>query len=172
MASDFPAAFAALRDILRKHCEGLIIQADKPTEFLVITPTIGLNKKPFWFGAVMSKKSAVSYHLVPLYYNPKLKAMIPSELGKRLQGKTCFAFQRPDELLFAQLDELTRVARERWKKAGFFEPGQMSQERFDAAMRASGSDPEKIAATRKKRVSVANAKRKATLAKKRASKAR
>src|SRR2546421_2245655 len=136
MPSDFPGAFAALRDILKKHSAGLIVQADTPNECLVISPGIGPNGKPMWFACVMSKKSAVTFHLMPLYFNPKLQSAIPKELLARKQGKTCFNFQRPDAELFTKLDDLVRLAHETWQRAGFLEPGKIPPERFDAALRA------------------------------------
>ena len=83
MASDFPGAFAALREIMKRHSAGLIVQSDTPTDFTVITPAIGPNKKPIWFGCVLSKKSAVTYHLFSLYFNPALEAKVPPELLRR-----------------------------------------------------------------------------------------
>src|SRR6266436_2147195 len=112
MPTDFPAAFTALREILKKYSDGMIVHADKPGDFTLTTQSIGANKKPIWFGCVLLKKSAVTYHLFPLYFNPKLRATIPPELLPRKQGKTCFNFQRPDDGLFAQLDALTGRARE------------------------------------------------------------
>jgi hypothetical protein len=167
MPTDFPGAFTALRQILNKHAAGMVVEADTPSAFTVVTPAIGPNKKPLWFGCVMSKKSAVTYHLMPLYYNRKLKAGIGPELLARMQGKTCFNFQRPDPLLFAQLDELTRIGREQWERFGFLEPGPVSPERLAAALTVSGEDPAAIARRRKKVGAQAAAKRAATLRKKR-----
>lgn len=168
MPSDFPGAFAALRDIIRRHSKGLIIQSDSPTEYSVLTPVIGPNKKPIWFGAVMSKKSAVSYHLFPLYFNPKLQAAVTPELLKRKQGKTCFNFQRPDPELFAMLDKLTATAREHFERHGLLKPGPVSQEQFNAMLKSSGEDVEALARRRKKIAKAAAIKRSATIAKKKA----
>jgi len=165
MPSDFPAAFAALRRILEKQAAGMIVHADTPTEFTLITSAIGPNKKPLWFGAVMSKKSAVTYHLMPLYYNPRLLTAIAPELKARMQGKTCFNFQRPDPALFARLDELTRLSRDQWERWGFLEPGPVPPERFAAAAKSAGLDPVAIAAKRRQVAARATARRKATLAK-------
>src|SRR6185369_11425720 len=96
MASDFPGAFAALREVLKKHSSGMVVVKDSAVDYTLASPTIGPNKKPMWFGCVLLKKSAVTYHLMPLYFNPKLQAAIPAELLPRKQGKTCFNFQRPD----------------------------------------------------------------------------
>lgn len=166
MPSDFAGAFTELRKILIKHSKGLIIQADTPTDFTVLTPAIGPNGKPMWFGAVQSKKSAVTFHLMPLYFNPRLNAMIAPELHPRMQGKTCFNFQRPDAGLFARLDDLTRRARECWEAAGFMKPGVVPPEAFTAALRAGGEDPAAIARLRKAKGKAATAKRAATIRKK------
>ena len=166
MASDFPAAFAALRKILKKHSHGMLVHTDKPTDFTVITRSIGPNKKPLWFGAVLSKKSAVTYHLFPLYFNPALQATVPPELRKRQQGKTCFNFQRPDPALFEQLDELTRRGRDHFERHGLLEAGAIPPERFETALRAAGEDPAKLARLRKAKAKQAAAKRAATTRKK------
>jgi hypothetical protein len=131
--SDFPAAFAALREIMRKHAGGMIVLRDTPVDFSLVSPATGPNKQPLWFGAVLLKKSAVTYHLLPLYFNPGLQDAVPAELLRRKQGKACFNFQRPDAALFAQLDELTRAARANWERNGFLEPGAIPRERFESA---------------------------------------
>ena len=94
MAKDYPGAFAALRTILSKHARGMTVESDTPNTFTVVTRAIAPNGKPLWFGCVMSKKSAVTYHLIPPYYNPKLLQSMPPELAPRMQGKTCFNFAK------------------------------------------------------------------------------
>lgn len=167
---DFPGAFTALREILKAHSDGMIVHADTPDEFTIVTQAIGPNKKPLWFAAVLRKKSAVTYHLMPLYYNSSLAATIPAALLPRMQGKTCFNFQRPDPELFAAIDALTRLGRDQWQRHGFLEPGPVPPERFAQALRAGGSDPESLAKTRAAKAKVAAAKRKASMRKKAAAK--
>lgn len=166
MPSDFPGAFTALRQILQKNAAGMVVQTDTPTHFIVITRAIGPNKKPLWFGAAMIQKSAVTFHLVPLYFNPVLQSAVPQELLARKQGKTCFNFQRPDKALFAKLESLTKRARATWESSGFLEPGPVPQERFDAALRAAGEDPGALEQRRAKVGKAAAAKRAATVRKK------
>jgi hypothetical protein len=166
MPSDFPGAFAALREIMRRHSDGMIIQSDTPTDFTVITPAIGPNKKPIWFGAVMLKKSAVTYHIFPLYFNPAMQAAVPLELLKRKQGKTCFNFQRPDPELFAELDKLTALGRRNFERHGLLKPGPVAYEQLEAMFKAAGGDPEALAKRRKKMAKQAAEKRAATIAKK------
>ena len=149
MATDFPAAFAALRDVLKKHSSGMVVQADTPTDYTLATRALLRGKLPMWFGCVKRGKSAVSYHLMPLYANPKLVAAVPGALKARMQGKSCFNFQRPDPELFAVLDELTRQGREHFEKHGFLQPGPLSQERIEAAARAAGADVDGMAKRRK-----------------------
>jgi hypothetical protein len=166
MPTDFPGAFAALREILRKHSDGMVVQTDMPTEFTVVSRGLGPNGQPLWFGCVKTGKSAVSYHLMPLYFNPALESAVPEALRPRKQGKTCFNFQRPDAGLFGELDELTRRGREGWERHGFLELGPIPPERFGAALRAGGEDPRRITRVRKTKGKQAAAKRAVTLKKK------
>jgi hypothetical protein len=163
MASDFPDAFTALREILKNQSGGMTVQADTPAEFTVVTPAVGPNGKPMWFGCVLLKKTGVTYHLMPLYFNPALQAAVPPELLRRKQGKTCFNFQRPDPDLFDKLDALTRLAREHFERHGFLAPGPVPAERLAAALRAGGQDPDALARIRKLKGKQAAAKRAATL---------
>ena len=40
MATDFPGAFAALRDILKKHSGGMVVQVDTPKEYTLVTRAV------------------------------------------------------------------------------------------------------------------------------------
>jgi hypothetical protein len=166
MASDFSGAFAALRRILKRHSAGMIVQSDTPTDYTLVTPAVGPNRKPIWFGAVLSKKSAVSYHLVPLYFNPALEAKVAPELLRRKQGKACFNFQRPDTALFAALDDLTKLGRENYARHGLLKSGTVSNEQLAAMYRAAGGDADALAKRRKTTAKRAAAKRAATIKKK------
>ena len=149
MPTDFAGAFAALRDVLKKHAGGLVVVQDTPADFTVSSPAVGPNGKPMWFGSVQSGKSAVSYHLMPLYFNPKLEAAIAPELLPRKQGKTCFNFKRPDPALFSHLDELTAKARAQWESLGFLSAGAISRERMGQAVREAGTDTSALERRRK-----------------------
>jgi hypothetical protein len=163
--SDFAGAFSALREILVRHADGMIVLADTPTEYTLATRALAPNKKPMWFGCVLSKKSAVTYHLMPLYYNPKLQSAVSPQLAARKQGKTCFNFKRPDAALFSQLDVLTKEGREQWQRLGFLEPGPIPPERFADALRAGGHDPAALTKVRAAKGKAAAAKRARTLRK-------
>jgi hypothetical protein len=166
MTTDLNAVFAELREILRKHAAGMTV-ADTAGDFTITSPAVA-SGKPLWFGRVMVTKSAVSYYLFPLYFNPKLQAAIPAELLARKQGKTCFNFRHRDPDLFARLDTLTGEAREAFERHGLLKPGPVAVETMNAALRAGGEDPEALAKLRKSKGKAAARKRAATLKKKNA----
>jgi hypothetical protein len=160
--TDFAGAFDALREILKKHSAGMMVHADTPTDYTVITRAMVAKDKPLWFGCVLWKKSAVTYHLFPLYFNPKLQAAVGADLLRRKQGKTCFNLQRPDAALFGQLDALTRQAREAFERSGLLDPGPIAPQTFNSALRAGGEDPEALAKLRKAKGKAAAKRRAAT----------
>jgi hypothetical protein len=68
-----------------------------------------------FFGAVSQGKAYVSVHLMALYVVPTLAKKVPSDLKKRMQGKACLNFKQPDEALFTQLADLTRLCVEAYR---------------------------------------------------------
>lgn len=60
-----------------------------------------------WFAGIRLGRDRVSFLLKPAYTWPILLEPISTGLRKRMQGKTSFAFGRPDEALFAELALLT-----------------------------------------------------------------
>jgi hypothetical protein len=68
--------------------------------------------QPMWFGGVRSGKAYVSYHLMPVYSHPALLQSLSPALRRRMQGKSCFNFKKPDPDLMAELEALTRAAAE------------------------------------------------------------
>ncbi len=71
-----------------------------------------------WFGAVQLKKNYVSVHLMPIYSEPALRAKVPAELEKRMQGKSCFNFKKPEPELFDRLEELIAECAKAWATPG------------------------------------------------------
>ncbi len=106
--TDFGSTFASLSKILRKHAAGMSIKADDPGNFYIELPAVKPKAKPKFFGAVQTKKSYVSYHLMPVYEDPPLLNGISDALRKKMQGKSCFNFTVDDPLLFKELDALTK----------------------------------------------------------------
>ncbi len=103
----FHATFTALSKVLRKHSSGMSVKTDSPDQLYIEIPAATPGAKPKFFGAVQTKKSYVSYHLMPVYEQPSLLDGISEGLREKMQGKSCFNFSAEDPLLFIELDALT-----------------------------------------------------------------
>lgn len=119
--SDFLVISTRLLTILRKYAHGnLSIRTDKPGHYeLTGPPTPRSRGKEMWLGAVRIGKRYMSYHIMTVYAFPDLLDGISPELKKHMQGKSCFNFTHMDEKLFHELDKLTELGFERFKKEGF-----------------------------------------------------
>ena len=103
--SDFEAVHERLKQIIRKHADGLVITKDGPAGMALEVP--GLEGKPWGYVAgTRLGKSYVSFYLMPVYASPELDASVSPELRRRKQGKSCFNFTKVDDGLFAELDSL------------------------------------------------------------------
>ena len=60
MASDFPGAFTALREILKKHSGGMTTQADTPADYTVVTPAVAAGEISDIRNGVLLAKSAAA----------------------------------------------------------------------------------------------------------------
>ena len=112
------SVFQTLKEFLKTHEQHLVVQTDSPTNFYLNGPKPNEKGKPVFFGAVQSRKSYVSYHLMPVYMFPDLLDGLSPELMKRMQGKSCFNFKETDELLFRELETLTKKSFQRFKSEG------------------------------------------------------
>lgn len=118
-SKEFTTVFRALRAILVPYTKKRArVAHDTPTYYYVETTFPILRGKPTMFAAVRRGKSYVSYHLLPLYMNPRLQGKVPAELKRRQQGKACFNFAQPDRRLFAALSRLSRLAWADFEKLG------------------------------------------------------
>src|SRR2546422_7571498 len=116
MNSEFKYIFVRLRAILENHSAALTVKADDPRQYS-LTGTAGPTAVRAWGGLVKKPiipvawvqvgKAYVSYHLMGLYDNTRLRDGMSNELKARMQGKTCFNFKVVDEKLFKELDRLT-----------------------------------------------------------------
>ncbi len=104
----FPEVFQALKAIFVPYAGKLAVQVDKPDQYYLETKTPLRKGRAFQFGGVEIGKAYVSFHLMPLYMNPKLQAAVSPELKKRMQGKSCFNFTRLEPGQIAELKKLTR----------------------------------------------------------------
>jgi len=99
--------------------DALICVRDVPGDYYLDTPHVMENKKRLFFGAVQTRKSYVSYHLMPVYVFPGLLDGMTPELAHRMQGKSCFNFRIPDDGLFEQLALLTERGLGKYREAGY-----------------------------------------------------
>lgn len=116
---DLDATFRHLRAILAEHEPHLVVVSDEAGHYYLDTAHLQPNKKPLFFGAVRTGKQQVSYHLMPVYTSPDLLDGISDELRRRLHGKSCFNFKRPDPGLFGELAALTQRGLYRYRERGY-----------------------------------------------------
>src|ERR1700686_2323094 len=106
-ADDFAKAFYALKMVFASYEEHLHVNADTRDRYYLETRSPSYNGKPLFFGAVVSGRSYVSFHFMPLYWDTSLRKKISPQLQKRMQGKSCFNFTTTDTALFRELAKLT-----------------------------------------------------------------
>src|SRR6266404_5338865 len=106
-ADDFAKAFYGLKMVFAKYEKHLQVTADTREKYYLETRSQSYKGKPLFFGAVVRGRAYVSFHLMPLYWEPSLGKGISANLKKRMQGKTCFNFSAPDPALFRELAKLT-----------------------------------------------------------------
>ena len=118
---DAAPVFEELKKIFKDYADQLDLVHDIEGNYYLDTHHIMKNKKPLFFGAVQVKKNHVSYHLMPVYQEPKLLDSISDTLKKKMQGKSCFNFKKVEPELFEELAELTKAGYEHYSKEGFVE---------------------------------------------------
>jgi len=106
-ADDFAKAFHALKMVFSKYEKQLHVNADTREKYYLETRSPSYKGKPLFFGAVIRGRAYVSFHLMPLYWDPSLASGISANLKKRMQGKSCLNFLAPDPALFRELGKLT-----------------------------------------------------------------
>ena len=106
-ADEFAKAFHGLKLVFAKYEKQLHVNADTREKYYLETKSPSYKGKPLFFGAVIRGRAYVSFHLMPLYWEPSLAKGISANLKKRMQGKTCFNFCAPDAALFRELGKLT-----------------------------------------------------------------
>ena len=117
--NDFAETFRRLRAILARHADNLAIVRDTPDYFYLDTVSPSNQGKPMFFGAVRIMKNYVSFHFMPLYVCSEMNKRVSKELSGRRQGKACFNFKSPDEVLFKELEQLVDAGFERYRKEQF-----------------------------------------------------
>jgi hypothetical protein len=106
-ATQFAHIFFALKRIFAPHVKHLHVSTDTRDRYYLETRSPSYKGKPLFFGAVVSGRSYVSFHFMPLYWDASLRKRVSAQLQKRMQGKSCFNFTTTDTALFRELAKLT-----------------------------------------------------------------
>jgi hypothetical protein len=106
-SENFAAAFFALKRIFANYERHLHVSADTRSRYYLETRSPSYKGRPLFFGAVISGRAHVSFHLMPLYWDSTLRKRVSPQLGKHMQGKSCFNFTAPEPALFRELAKLT-----------------------------------------------------------------
>ncbi|MDQ6919681.1 MAG: hypothetical protein M3Z98_10025 [Candidatus Dormibacteraeota bacterium] len=111
----FAEIFRRLRSILARQVPPLVVTEDGQRDYslAVDRPEIQPEARRY-FGGVNVRKNYVSYYLIGVYADPRLVESLSPGLRKRMQGKSCFNFNKVDEDLFAELSALTDKAAKRY----------------------------------------------------------
>ena len=112
------AVFDRLAAIFAPYRSTLVTKSDKLGDLYLKTPPSPAYPSGLFFGAVKIGRRYVSYYLMPVYVHPDLLDGMSPELRKRMQGKSCFNFTRPDDTLFAELETLTAAGFARFRDGG------------------------------------------------------
>lgn len=119
-ATDFETTFSKLKQILQKYESKLVVSADESKHYSLETTHVMKNKQRLYFGGVKVGKAYVSFYLMPAYACAEVREQISPELKKRMQGKSCFNFTNPDERLFKELAQLTKLGFKRFTSKDFY----------------------------------------------------
>ena len=119
MSSRFDKVFFALREILRRHMGTLSLKEDSASCYCLEGGVHPKHKRPMPIAWVQVGKAYVSFHHMGVCARPDLLASVSKELKARMQGKSCSNFTSVDELLFAELEELTVRGFDAFRNAGF-----------------------------------------------------
>ena len=118
-ADDFAKAFYGLKMVFAKYEKHLRVTADTREKYYLETRSPSYNGKPLFFGAVLRGRVYVSFHLMPLYWEPSLTNGISANLKKRMQGKACFNFTTIDQECFAELGRMAAAGLKKFSSAEF-----------------------------------------------------
>jgi hypothetical protein len=116
------ATFDRLAALFAPYRSVLVTKSDAPGDLYLEAPPSASYPNGLFFGAVKIGKRYVSFHLMPVYVHPELLEDISPELRKRMQGKSCFNFTKPDATLFAELAGLTAAGFEAYERDGTISP--------------------------------------------------
>jgi hypothetical protein len=114
---EFDLAFQGLRKVLKPYDKKLRLTKDKPGDYMSESKSLRYLGKPMMFAGITSK-SYVAFHLLPVYMFPNLLDGMSPELKKRMQGKACWNFKKPEGALFVELGKVVEASFRRFEELG------------------------------------------------------
>lgn len=119
VGNDLIPIFETLRALYVVHADKCVVLHDDTYRYYLGTHEVRTNDGyRTGFGGVEIRKAYVSAHLMPVYIHPTLLEDVSVDLRKRMQGKSCFNFRKPDKRLFGELDNLIRAGVCQFKSDG------------------------------------------------------
>ncbi len=117
--TDFEAIFADLRAAYAKYEKKCVVIADEAGKYYLATHEVrAKDGYRTWLGGVEIRKGYVSAHLIPVYAHPDMLEDVSDALCKRMQGKSCFNFKKPDAALQKELKSLIDAGVKRFQADG------------------------------------------------------
>lgn len=103
----FAIPLRKLRGILKKYEKRCIVDTDAEAEYhLNFKPDTPNTKSSFFAGTGVNKQT-ISFYLMPVFVNAKLRGSLSPLLKKHLSGKCCFRFRKSDVIPYDELAALT-----------------------------------------------------------------
>ncbi len=115
----FDETFAALKGLLAPYATRLHVTADGSATYMLDGEYAPAIKRPMFFAGVRAGRAYVSFYLMPVYSNPELMGRISDSLRRRLHGKSCFNFTRPEPELFDELRGLVHSGFDCYERLGY-----------------------------------------------------
>jgi hypothetical protein len=122
-ARNFPGTFNVLKAMLEPYAPQLHATTDTETVYMLDGEYVAEFKRAMPFGGVQVRRDYVSFHLLPVYSHPELLSGISDALRKRMHGKSCFNFIRPESELFVELSALIDKGFELYERLGWVRSG-------------------------------------------------
>jgi hypothetical protein len=105
-ARDLRGTFTVLKGLLVPYASRLHTTQDSEYFYMLDGEYAAEFKRTMFFGGVQIRRAYVSLHLMPVYTNPELLGAVSDALKKRMQGRSCFNFVRPERDLLVELSAL------------------------------------------------------------------
>ncbi|MEZ5014762.1 MAG: hypothetical protein R2794_10770 [Chitinophagales bacterium] len=123
--ADKKSMYRSLVQIMQEYCPPLVVQPGDGNGFAVMgnTPTpYGSTKKiipGMYFASTLIRSTNVSFYFFPIYMeNKKFMEVAPAAM-ECLDGKTCFHFKKPEQIIEQEIRRMMEIGIKNYKKSGW-----------------------------------------------------